>query len=599
MFLTNSLSGWHNSGDIKLSFPEMREEFDASQGVKHTAKIIVVLGNPPYDRFAGAAQAEESELVAHYKGIELVDDVDRKTRQVKRDEFGNTKKKQRGQSALYLEYGVRKQLLDDLYIRFFRLAEERIGEAAEFGLISYISNSSYLTGRSHPIMRKSLLSNFHKMWIDNLNGDKYRTGKLIPAGLPSAGTADQSAFTTEIDPRGIQPGTAIITLVKRAEVKTEPTKTEVLYRDFWGLAKDKRAELVAALPTGVRNASTPYNRVTPTFENRWRLSPTMVEGGFEAWPALDELFRTSYQGVNHNRGIDGGIIGYTRHEIEDRMRGYFGSPSFQVASARYPEIATARARYDPEKAWNKLTAEGHFHNTSILSFLTFPFDQRSIYYVDCYKWLNEARPDLAVNLEENEFFITVPEPRKVSEARPVFSTTLPNLHVHERGSVVFPRDTRSDDLLPHRDANLGEKTWRVLRAHFSLAGERSDADARALVGKLFRIGFAVLHAPAYQAEHKSALSADWAHLPIPKDRELFDRLVAAGELVTRLLDANRDARDVVEAILGRRTRRVSRATEARGWRESATGRSQNHRFLLGRIVRSVEASSIFRERCSA
>ena len=64
----------------------MREELDASQGVKRNAKIIVVIGNPPYDAFAGVAQAEEAQLVAHYKGIELVDDVNAKTKQVKRDE---------------------------------------------------------------------------------------------------------------------------------------------------------------------------------------------------------------------------------------------------------------------------------------------------------------------------------------------------------------------------------------------------------------------------------------------------------------------------------------------------------------------------------
>jgi predicted helicase len=49
IFLTNSLSGWRDSGDIKLTFPEMREEFDASQEVKRQAKIIVIIGNPPYD----------------------------------------------------------------------------------------------------------------------------------------------------------------------------------------------------------------------------------------------------------------------------------------------------------------------------------------------------------------------------------------------------------------------------------------------------------------------------------------------------------------------------------------------------------------------
>jgi SH3-like domain-containing protein len=49
---------------------------------------------------------------------------------------------------------------------------------------------------------------------------------------------------------------------------------------------------------------------------------------------------------------------------------------------------------------------------------------------------------------------------------------------------------------------------------------------------------------------KSALSADWAHLPIPKDVQLFDRLVDAGEKVTRLLDAARDASDVIRTVVG-------------------------------------------------
>jgi len=40
-------------------------------------------------------------------------------------------------------------------------------------------------------------------------------------------------------------------------------------------------------------------------------------------------------------------------------------------------------------------------------------------------------------------------------------------------------------------------------------------------------------------------------MPIPKDRDLFEQLVVRGEQVTRLLDANRDARDVIEAVLGR------------------------------------------------
>ncbi len=213
-------------------------------------------------------------------------------------------------------------------------------------------------------------------------------------------------------------------------------------------------------------------------------------------------------------------------------------------------MATERARFDPEEVWTKLKAEGHFKVNSITPFLTFPLDQRYIYYADKYKWLNEARSDFHSNLHQNEFLVTVPEPRKVSETRPVYSTTLVNLHVHERGSVVFPREINNEGLFTERDANIDENAWRKLREVLGLAGERRDQDARALVGKLFRLAFAILHTPAYQAEHASALSADWAHLPIPKDKSLLAQLVEAGELVARLLDANRDAQDIIETILG-------------------------------------------------
>ena len=178
VFLTNALTGWRPGAQLELNFPELQAERDASQAVKTDARIIVVIGNPPYNRFAGAPMAEELTLIDPYKGIRRRDDG-----------------RQIGQSELFSRWRVRKHLLDDLYIRFFRLAEERIGQVAEHGVVSFISNGSYLAGRSHPIMRESLCRSFHEVWIDNLNGDKYKTGKVVPRGQPGEGTADQSIFT--------------------------------------------------------------------------------------------------------------------------------------------------------------------------------------------------------------------------------------------------------------------------------------------------------------------------------------------------------------------------------------------------------------------
>ena len=116
---------------------------------------------------------------------------------------------------------------------------------AEHGVVSFISNSSYLAGRSHPIMRESLCRSFNEIWINNLNGDKYKTGKVVPRGQPGEGTADQSVFTTEQDTRGIQVGTAVTTLLKRRAAGDGIATAH--YRDFWGRAGDKRAALFAAL----------------------------------------------------------------------------------------------------------------------------------------------------------------------------------------------------------------------------------------------------------------------------------------------------------------------------------------------------------------
>jgi hypothetical protein len=69
IFLTNALSGWQGADQLKLNFPELQDEHDAATGVKREGKIIVVLGNPPYNRFAGVPLQEEADLVDHYKGI--------------------------------------------------------------------------------------------------------------------------------------------------------------------------------------------------------------------------------------------------------------------------------------------------------------------------------------------------------------------------------------------------------------------------------------------------------------------------------------------------------------------------------------------------
>jgi hypothetical protein len=104
------------------------------------------------------------------------------------------------------------QGLNDLYLRFYRMAERQIAENTRRGIVCFISNYSWLDGLSHPGMRERYLEAFNVVAIDNLNGDKYKTGKTTPDGKP-----DPNIFSTEFNREGIQVGTAIATLVRKPQ----------------------------------------------------------------------------------------------------------------------------------------------------------------------------------------------------------------------------------------------------------------------------------------------------------------------------------------------------------------------------------------------
>ncbi len=545
VFLTNALTGWEGPDPVKLLFPELEEEHERAAAVKRGAKIVVILGNPPYNRFTGAAMAEEADLVDHYKGL--------------------VRDGKKVRSRLYDVWGVKKHLLNDLYIRFFRLAEQRIGEKAEYGVVSLISNYGYLTGRSHPIMRESILGSFHGIWIDALNGDKYKTGKVIPRGLPGEGTSDQSIFTTDYDPRGIQVGTAISTFLKRPAPPTPPGETPVHYRDFWGKGNAKRQALLESLgmdgwddarrDEATRSPQGPraYETFQPTKERRWLFTPREGNAGYEAWPSLEDLFPFKIQGVNPNRGMADSVLDADRVALERRMRAYFGAATFAEAAQAAPGLADEYAGFDPEKVWEHLKGSKGYDRDVIQPYLLFPFDLWHIYYEAEGKLLNRHRPEYAANLADNEFLVTVPQPRRVSESRPLYCRTLADLHLQERGSVCIPREVAMGGLLTERRANVPDVTWAALRQAWGLDGPLASPAAKEATRMLFLIALAILHAPRFQADHKEALAEDWARLPIPKARELAERIAEKGRVVAVLLDAQADAEPAIVGVLGDET----------------------------------------------
>ena len=148
IFLTNTLD---LDGDkqiqMQVPFDSLKGQRDEALKLKRQEDLLVILGNPPY----------------------------------------NVKSKNKGDDILKLLQSYKQGLnetniqpLDDDYIKFIRFAQWKLLEqnaqnslfdTQNKGLLGFITNNSFLDGRTHRKMRQSLARAFDEIYILNLHGD--------------------------------------------------------------------------------------------------------------------------------------------------------------------------------------------------------------------------------------------------------------------------------------------------------------------------------------------------------------------------------------------------------------------------------------------
>src|SRR5207302_5508135 len=208
-------------------------------------------------------------------------------------------------------WGIKKFNLDDLYVRFFRLAERRIAEVTRRGIVCYISNYSYITEPSFVILREHLVKAFNKIWIDNLHGDRKKT-EYAPDGKTSETIFGMPGFSP-----GIKQGVATTLCVKTGE-KSSAT---VLFRNDLAAAKasDRRAQLLNTLTEP--NFADHYETASPAVENRYSFWPEVVAAQYRRWPRVVEFCRFFSNGLMEKRA--GTLIDADPTMLASRMRMYF------------------------------------------------------------------------------------------------------------------------------------------------------------------------------------------------------------------------------------------------------------------------------------
>ena len=504
VYLTNALTGWEPRTNKPLPFPELEEERDRAERVKQERPILVILGNPPYNGFAGVVD-EERQLSDAY----------RTTKRVRPPE---------GQG------------LNDLYIRFFRMAERRIAERTGRGVVCFISNYSWLDGLSFTGMRERYLEAFDAVRIDCLNGDKYKTGKVAPDGSP-----DPSIFSTDSDPVGIQVGTAIATLVRKAD--HTPTG-EIGFRHLWGQAKPE--ELIA---TAEAEPDALYEGIKPVLPLGLPFVRTVVSEEWFDWPALPDLFPVSFPGVKTSR--DGFLVDVDLDRLRARVRDYFDSDlSHEEIARRYPGVMKSTARFDARATRAALVARGGPDEAGFFRFAYRPFDTRWLYWEKDTKLLDEKRAGYRSHVFEGNLWIEARE----REAKEEFS----------RGTLVrFLADNFGNGLSSYFPAWLcddgfgTERVEEARRQNLSRKAQRYLDRLGLGVEDLFYHVLAMLHDPAYRSANAGALRMEWPRIPLPGwgDGEsdgvagALARSAARGRELARLLDPDTPIPAVTDGAL--------------------------------------------------
>jgi hypothetical protein len=548
VYLTNALTGWEPPEHPKeqVPFAEIEQERKAAEKVKREAPILVIIGNPPYNGFAGVSPAAERGLVETYK------------------------------EGLISEWGIKKFNLDDLYVRFFRLAEQRIAEKTGRGVVCYISNFSYLDDVSFVTMRQRFLGGFQRMWFDCMNGDSRETGKRTPDGKP-----DPSVFSSDHNTPGIRVGTVVALMVRKTHPVAPP---RVLFRHFWGVTK--RADLLASLR--VTRFDSQYEAAAAEQGNRFSFVPQTAGAEYGRWPKLSDLWAEASNGLMEKRR--GALIDIDKAALESRLKLYYDT-SVDLADLRETcaGLAFDVARFDASKTRNRVTGAGAFDPSQVKRYAVRPLETRWSYYSPIRPLWNEPRPSLWRQCwEGNSFFLTRFRRAKSPEGPPFYFTScLSDDHLLAPDAVAVPLRLVTDQIWTHSTprargqlisgsdpgksdvaANISSPA-RAYLASLTVTNFDADEDCAALI---WMHALAIGYAPTYLAENDTGVARDYPRIPLPDSKEALLTSAELGKKIAALLDTETEVAEVTSGNIRPELREIAVISrEGGGALDPATG----------------------------
>jgi predicted helicase len=433
--------------------------------------IFAIIGNPPYS--AGAKSDNDNNANIAYP---ILDERIEKT------------------YAKYTKAKMKKSLYDS-YIRAFRWSSDRIGDK---GIISFVSNASFIDGQTTDGLRKNWYEEFNYIYIFNLRGDQRTQGEL---SRKEGGKIFGSGSRTPI---------AITVLVKDGS-----DKHEIFYHDIGDYLS--REEKLSVISNASSIKGLEWSKITPDENNDWINHRDKNYDSFIPFLGSENsIFKTKVTGINTSR--DFWCYGFSKENVRENIHFMIGNYN--------SEVERLSVFKDDKEKENNINLSPNFVNWSrglrtkllkskkielqgnlVLSMYR-PFVKKWLYYD---KNVVEMPGQSGKFLSEENISILIPGPGGNKK----FSSLITNLYADfaslgfaSKVQCYFKNNYESHDsiLLDMNNCNITEFALEYL----SLSEE-----------ELFYYLYALFHSEEYTTKYDSDLKKATPRIPKLKNKKQF------------------------------------------------------------------------------
>lgn len=472
IFLTNSLEECEK--DVPSFWQWLARETNEANNIKRHARVMVMVGNPPYSSSSANKGSGIQKLLEDYKkGLR-----------------------------------ERRNQQNDDYIKFIRLAQHYVDHNGE-GTVAYITNNSFINGVTHRQMRKSLLDSFNEIYILNLHGSKRNSD--VSQGV------DENVFD-------IKQGVCISFFIK--STSSHYNVGRVFYSDLYGTREGKYHYLQS---TSFRDVSWKELAVKPPY---YFFIPKNLDGVEE----YDKGFSVAKMFPEHTSGLqtkrDRVNVFFSKEEAECVKHDFLTLTEAELKN-KYDlengrDWSIANAKRDLEKTivedridYRPFDIRWTNYTGTTKGIMGYPRRETNQHIIG----------------KENIALITCRQQSTFDFQHAFVSTHISDMcsisAQSKESSYVFPlylysdQDQEQTQLIPDdgRIVNLDAKLW----------GKLNESVGRiASPIEVFDYIYGVLYTPSYRAQFNEFLQIDFPKIPYPKNEKEFIRTASIGHKLREL-----------------------------------------------------------------